>query len=165
MINDRIPNGDMRVIDADGTQLGVFGKPAALALARAKGFDIVMVSSDTRPMVAKLMDYSKHKYEQKKKMKEAKKNQHIPDLKEVQLSPVIQKNDLDVKLKRARGFIEDGDRVKVVMRLKGRMITHSQIGKTVMENFYAGIQDIAVMEKKLQLEERNFSMTLVKKRA
>jgi len=115
-------------------------------------------------MIAKLMDYSKHKYEQKKKQKEAKKNQHVPDLKEVQLSPVIQKHDIETKLNNARKFINNGDRVKVVMRLKGRMISHSEIGKKVMEDFFTALEDIAVMEKKLQLDERFFNMTLIKKK-
>jgi translation initiation factor IF-3 len=154
----------MRIIDADGSQLGVFGKAAALALAKAKGLDIIIVSPEVQPMVAKLMDYSKFKYEQKKKQKETKKNQHIPDLKEIQLSPVIQKHDVDVRLKNTRKFLEAGDRVKVVMRLKGRMISHSDIGKKVMEDFYTALEDIAVMEKKLQLDERFFNMTLIKKK-
>jgi translation initiation factor IF-3 len=154
----------MRIIDADGSQLGVFGKAAALALAKAKGLDIIIVSPEVQPMVAKLMDYSKFKYEQKKKQKEAKKNQHIPDLKEIQLSPVIQKHDVDVRLKNARKFLEAGDRVKVVMRLKGRMISHADIGRKVMEDFFASLEDIAVMEKKLQLDERFFNMTLIKKK-
>jgi translation initiation factor IF-3 len=154
----------MRIIDADGSQLGVFGKAAALALAKAKGLDIIIVSPEVQPMVAKLMDYSKFKYEQKKKQKETKKNQHIPDLKEIQLSPVIQKHDVDVRLKNARKFLEAGDRVKVVMRLKGRMISHSDIGKKVMEDFYTALEDIAAMEKKLQLDERFFNMTLIKKK-
>jgi translation initiation factor IF-3 len=163
-VNENVPNRDMRIIDADGVQLGVFGKAAALALAKAKGLDIVVVSPEAQPMVAKLMDYSKFKYEQKKKQKEAKKNQHIPDLKEIQLSPVIQKHDIDVRLKNARKFLESGDRVKVVMRLKGRMISHADIGKKVMEDFFSELQDIAVMEKKLQLDERFFNMTLIKKK-
>jgi translation initiation factor IF-3 len=163
-VNGNIPNGDVRIIDVDGNQLGVFGKQAALALANAKGLDIVVVSPDAKPMIAKLMDYSKHKYEQKKKQKEAKKNQHIPDLKEVQLSPVIQQHDIETKLNNARKFINNGDRVKVVMRLKGRMISHSDIGKKVMEDFFTALEDIAVMEKKLQLDDKFFNMTLIKKK-
>jgi translation initiation factor IF-3 len=163
-VNGNIPNADMMIIDDEGNRLGVFGKAAALALSNAKGLDIVVVSPEAKPMVAKLMNYSKHKYEQKKKLKEAKKNQHVVNVKEIQLSPVIQKHDIDVRIKQTREFIADGDRVKVVMRLKGRMITHAEIGRKVMEDFFKAVEDIAVMEKKLQLDERFFNMTLIKKK-
>ena len=164
LINENIPNMDMMIIDVDGNKLGVFGKAAALALANAKGLDVIIVSPDARPMIAKLMNYSKHKYEQKKKMKEAKKNQKTPELKEIQLSPVIQQNDVNTKLNQTRKFIEGGDRVKVVMRLKGRMNDHPEIGKKIMDDFFTSIQDIAIMEKRLQLEEKSFTMTLIKKK-
>jgi translation initiation factor IF-3 len=154
----------MMIIDSNGNKLGVFGKAAALALANAKGYDIIVVSPDAKPMIAKLMDYSKFKYEQKKKTKEAKKNQHNPDIKEIQLSPVIQKHDIETKLRHSRSFIEDGDKVKIVMRLKGRMIEHKDIGRKVIEGFIQSMADIAIVEKKLVLEEKSFYVTLTKKK-
>jgi translation initiation factor IF-3 len=154
----------MRIIDVDGNQLGVFGKQAALALANAKGYDILVVAPEARPMVAKLMNYSKFKYEQKKKQKEAKKNQHIMDTKEIQLSPVIQEHDIKTKLNHAREFIADGDKVKITMRLKGRMIAHQEIGEGVIKNFIERMADIAVVDSKLKLDGKMFITTLLPKK-
>jgi translation initiation factor IF-3 len=154
----------MRIIDADGNQLGVFGKQAALALANAKGYDIVVVAPEARPMVAKLLNYSKFKYEQKKKQKEAKKNQHVMDVKEIQLSPVIQEHDLNTKLNHAKRFIADGDKIKLTMRLKGRMMAHQPIGEGVMKNFIEQLAEVAVVDSKLKLDGNTFIATLLPKK-
>jgi len=154
----------MRIIDVDGNQLGVFGKQAALALANAKGYDILVVAPEARPMVAKLMNYSKFKYEQKKKQKEAKKNQHIMDVKEIQLSPVIQENDINTKLNHAKRFLADGDKVKLTMRLKGRMMAHQSIGETVMKNFIERLAEVATVDSKLKLDGNTFITTLLPKK-
>jgi translation initiation factor IF-3 len=146
----------MMVIDPTGNRLGVFGKAGALAIANAKGYDILVVAPEARPMVAKLLNYSKFKYEQKKKAKEAKKNQHNPEVKEVQLSPVIQENDVNTKLTHARKFITQGDKVKITMRMKGRMMSHQDIGENVIKNFIEKISDIAGVESKLKLEGNTF---------
>jgi translation initiation factor IF-3 len=153
----------MMIIDQNGVRVGVFGKAGALAMANSRGMDIVVVAPEARPMVAKLMDYSKFKFEQKKKMKEAKKNQHQTEVKEVQLSPNIADHDLDTKLKGARGFIEDGDKVKISMRMKGRLIAHKDRGKATIDRFIEKISDIAVVERKLELEGFTFYTTLMPK--
>jgi len=153
----------MIIIDGQGNRLGVFGKPAALAMANAKGFDIVMVAPDSRPMVAKLMNYSKFKFEQKKKMKEARKNQHVMDTKEVQLSPTIAENDLNTKLTHAKKFIANGDKVKITMRMRGRMITHKDIGEQVINKFVGSLAEVSIVDNKLKLEGNTFYMTLLPK--
>jgi len=111
--------------------------------------------------VAKLMDYSKFKFEQKKKMKEARKNQHQSEVKEVQLSPNIAEHDVETKLRGARGFIEDGDKVKISMRMKGRLMAHKDRGKATIDRFIEKMSDIAVVERKLELEGFTFYTTLM----
>jgi translation initiation factor IF-3 len=153
----------MIIIDQNGTRLGVFSKPAALAMANAKGFDILVVAPEARPMVAKLMNYSKFKFEQKKKMKEAKKNQHVIQVKEIQLSPVIQENDILTKLNQSKKFIEKGNKVKITMRLKGRMMAHKDIGEKVIGNFIERLSELAVVDSKLKLEGNTFYTTIMPK--
>jgi len=164
LVNENIPNGEVMIIDADGTRLGVFSKQAAILMAANKGLDLVVVSTDARPMVGKLMNYSKFKFDQQKTQKEIKKNQKIVDIKEVRLSPVIQENDINTKVKSARKFIEDGDKVKVSIRFKGRMITHKELGDAVMKNFIDKMSDIAVLEGKIKMEETTLLAYLVKKK-
>jgi len=115
-------------------------------------------------MVSKLMDYSKFKYEQHKKQKENKKNQKIVNTKEIQLSPVIQENDIDTKAKNARKFIENGDKIKIVLKFKGRMITRLDIGQEIVNKFIEKISDIAVIDGKAKLEGNTLITFLVKKK-
>ena len=160
-VNDNIPDREMRLIDIDGTQLGIFGKFGALALARAKGLDLVVVAPDAKPMVAKFMDHSKSKYEAKKKQQEAKKKQTIIKIKEVQLSPVIQEHDIQVKERAARKFIEAGNKVKLTMLLRGRMIGKADIGLQVILNFIDRLKDIAVVDGKLKLDNNSFVIIIL----
>ena len=164
LVNENIPNGEVMIIDADGTKLGVFSKQAALMMANNKGLDLVVVSADARPMIGKLMNYSKFKFDQQKKQKELKKNQKVVDIKEIQLSPVIQENDINVKVRNARKFIENGDKVKVTLRFKGRMIAHTEIGQTVFDKFIEKMSDIAEIEGKSKLEGNTLIGYLIKKK-
>jgi translation initiation factor IF-3 len=164
LVNENIPNGDVMIIDESGARLGVFSKQAALVMASNKGLDIVIVSSDARPMIGKLMNHSKFKFDQQKKQKEIKKNQKVTDLKEVQLSPVIQENDINVKVKNAKKFIEAGHKVKVTLRFKGRMITHTDIGQTVFNKFVEKMSDVAEIEGKPKLEGNILIGYLIKKK-
>lgn len=132
MINEEIRDREVRLIDENGEQLGVMITRKALELAEEKGLDLVKISPNAKPPVCKLMDYDKHRYEQAKRERELRKNQRVVELKEVQLSATIEENDVLTKAKMARRFLEDGDKVKVSIRFRGRQITHSDIGMRVM---------------------------------
>lgn len=155
LVNEYIPNADLLVIDDEGNNLGILPKKKALELAYQKELDLVVVSPDSKPMVAKFMDYSKHKFEQQKKLREIKKNQVIVDIKEIRLSPTIDKHDFDTKLKHAIKFLEKGDKVKISIRLFGRMITHSEVGLNVIKRFIDEIGSKATVESKPKLDGRH----------
>jgi translation initiation factor IF-3 len=155
LVNEFIPNTELLVIDDEGNKLGILPKRKALELAFQKELDLVVVSPDSKPMVAKFMDYSKHKFEQQKKLREIKKNQVIVDIKEIRLSPTIDKHDFDTKLKHALKFLEKGDKVKISIRLFGRMITHSEVGLNVINRFIEEIGTKATVESKPKLDGRH----------
>ncbi|WP_025724664.1 translation initiation factor IF-3 [Acholeplasma granularum] len=151
-MNETLPNGQFLIIDEDGQKLGTFDRRKAIELASQKDLDILVVSPpNANPMVAKLLDYSKYRYDQQKKLKEMKKNQQIVKLKEIKLSPTIDKHDFNTKLKSAQKFIDGGDKVKVSLRFRGRMITHSDIGLEQVNKFVESLTDI-VIEAKPKLE-------------
>jgi translation initiation factor IF-3 len=154
----------MLVIGADGAKHGVLQRRDALKLAMESGLDLVIVSAEARPPVAKLMDYKKFRFEQKKKAKEIKKNQKVTVVKEVQLSPVIDKHDLETKANIARKFIQKDNKVKVTLRFKGRMIVHQDIGLKVMQEFAELLSDVAQIEANIKLEGKQLFMTLGPKR-
>lgn len=133
-------------------------------MAVERGLDLVCVAPQGNPPVCKIIDYGKYRFEAQKKAKEAKKNQKIQDTKEVRLSPVIDKHDIETKLKNARKFIEKGDKVKVSMRFRGRQMAHTDIGLSVMKEFLAGIDDIVVIEKEPKLEGNNLFMFIAPKK-
>ena len=158
MINDAIRDREVRVIDEDGTQLGVMTSSAALAMAEERDLDLVKIAPQSKPPVCKIMDYGKYRFESGKRAKEARKNQKTVDLKEIRLSATIDTHDIEVKAKAARRFLESGDRLKVAIRFRGRQAAHSEIGREVMMNFYKMIEDIAAMDKQPKLEGRNMYM-------
>jgi translation initiation factor IF-3 len=119
------------------------------------------VAPQAKPPVCKIVDYGKYRFELQKKTKEAKKNQKVQDLKEIRLSPVIDDNDIQTKLKNARKFIVKGDKIKVSMRFRGRQMTHTDLGLEIMKKFVAGIEDIAVVEKEAKLEGNNMFTIIV----
>lgn len=152
LVNETLPNGQFLVIDEEGQRLGTFDRRQALEIARERDFDILVVSPENaKPMVAKLLDYSKHRYDQQKKLKEMKKNQQIVKLKEIKLSPTIDKHDFDTKLRNAQKFINGGDKLKVSLRFRGRMITHKDIGFEQVNKFVELLQGV-VVESQPKLE-------------
>jgi len=161
--NAQIRDNSVRVIADDGEQLGVMSSREALQIAEEKGLDLVKVSPQADPPVCKIMDYGKYRFEQSKKQKEAKKNQKIVELKEMRLSATIDKHDLEVKAKNVGKFLAAGDKVKVSIRFKGRQMTHTEKGLQVMDEFFAMVEDNAIVEKRAKLEGRSMFMILAPK--
>ncbi|MDR1570752.1 MAG: translation initiation factor IF-3 [Oscillospiraceae bacterium] len=160
MINDEIRDREVRVIASNGDQLGVMLTRRAMELAEEQQLDLVKIVVNAHPPVCKLMDYDKYRFEQSKREREIRKNQKIVTLKEVQLSATIEDNDMQVKAKNAIRFLEEGDKVKVTIRFRGRQITHSEIGLKVMHQFLDMVKDFAVMERRPLLEGRHMIMML-----
>lgn len=152
------------MIDQDGEQLGVMLSRDALNLARERNLDLIKVAPNAKPPVCKIMDFGKYKYEITKREKEAKKKQKTIELKEVRLSPNIEEHDLSTKANHARKFLEDGDRVKVALRFRGREMAHRSSGKEIMDEFFKRVEDIAMIDKHARMEGRNMVMFLSKKR-
>ena len=132
----------------------------AMDVAIEKDLDLVKIAPGSNPPVCKIMDYGKFRFEQAKKDKEAKKNQHIVDIKEVRMSPGIGENDFNVKLKNAQKFLTDGDRVKVSVRFRGREMAHTNLGEELLKQFAEKCSEIAVLDKQPKLEGRSMSMFL-----
>ncbi len=160
LINDNIRAKEMLVIGADGTKYGVLSKSEAQKKADDLNLDLVLISPDAKPPVAKILDYSKHRFEQQKKAKEIKKNQKVTVVKEVQLSPVIDKHDFDTKANNARKFLAKGNKVKVTLRFKGRMIVHKDLGQKVIEEFVENLKDVAVKDAPIKLDGRSYILIL-----
>lgn len=163
MINENIMAKELLVISSTGEQLGVMPKKAALEEAFNRGLDLVLVAPDAKPPVAKIMNYSKYRYEQQKKLKEIKKNQKVIKVKEIRLSPTIDTHDFNTRVRNAEKFLKDGDKVKVTMRFVGRMITHQEVGKEVMEKFADALKDAANIESAIKLDGKTMFMVLVAK--
>ncbi len=161
IMNDQIRCREVRLIGSDGEQLGVFPTLQAKEMAYDKDLDIVLISPQANPPVAKIMDYGKFKFEQVKKSKEAKKNQKVVELKEVWLSATIDTNDMLTKAKSAIKFLEAGDRVRASIRLKGRQMARPEIAVKVMEDFFEIVKEYATIEKKPNQEGRSISMIVV----
>ncbi|NLO86444.1 MAG: translation initiation factor IF-3 [Clostridiales bacterium] len=163
MINEEIRDREVRLIGADGEQLGVMPTKAALETAEQKGLDLVKIVANAQPPVCKLMDYDKHRYEQSKRMREQRKNQRIVTLKEVQLSATIEENDVQTRLKNAIKFLSDGDKVKVSIRFRGRQIAHADIGLRIMQDFASRIEEYGTIERRPLLEGRHMIMIIAPK--
>ncbi len=162
-VNERIRIREVRLIDKDGRQVGVVPTERAMGMAREAGLDLVEVAPDSRPPVAKIMDYGKFKYERKKQIQESRKKSHAVQIKEVRLRPKTGQHDFDVKLGRARGFLEDGDKVQVNMMFRGRELAHLDVGRGVVERFSKALEDIAKMERPPIFEGRRMTCLLTKK--
>ena len=159
-INEEIRDREVRLIGADGSQLGVMSAAEAQHHADEAGLDLVKISPNAVPPVCKLMDYGKFKFEQAKREKEAKKNQHVVEIKEVRMSPGIDIGDFNTKLRNAQKFLAEGNRVKVTVRFRGREMAHTDIGKNLLQDFAAQCTDIAVLDKEPKLEGRHMSIFL-----
>ena len=163
MINEEINDREVRLIGPEGEQLGVMPGHVALAKAEEAGLDLVKIVPGAQPPVCKLMDYDKHRFEQSKRERELRKNQRIVELKEVQLSATIEENDIQTKLKNAVKFLEEGDKVKVSIRFRGRQIAHANIGVQIMLDFAKRIEEIGNVERRPLLEGRHMIMILAPK--
>lgn len=159
-INDEIRVREVRLIGLEGEQLGIKPLSEAQALADSANVDLVLIQPQAKPPVAKIMDYGKFKFEYQKKQKEQRKKQSVVTVKEVRLSPTIDKGDFDTKLRNARKFLEKGNKVKVSIRFKGRMITHKEIGAKVLAEFAEATQDIAIIEQRAKMDGRQMFMQL-----
>ena len=163
MVNDGIRARELRLIGSDGEQLGVKTKAEALKIAEQANLDLVLVAPSAKPPVARIMDYGKYRFEQQKKDREARKKQKVINVKEVRLSPTIDVNDFNTKLRNARKFLEKGDKVKASIRFKGRAITHKEIGQKVLDRLAEETADIATVEKKAKMDGRSMFLTLAPK--
>ena len=159
-INEEIRDKELRVIGAHGDQLGIMSSADALALAEEKELDLVKIAPNAVPPVCKIMDYGKFRFEQLKKEKEAKKNQRVVEVKEIRMSPSIDTNDLNTKIKNAMKFLNDGNRVKVTVRFRGREMAHTSLGEVLLKQFGESCAGVATVEKGAKLEGRNMSMFL-----
>ncbi len=148
------------MIGANGDQLGIMSSADALALAEEKELDLVKIAPNAVPPVCKIMDYGKFRFEQLKKEKEAKKNQRVVEVKEIRMSPSIDTNDLNTKIKNAMKFLNDGNRVKVTVRFRGREMAHTSLGEVLLKQFGESCAEVATVEKGAKLEGRNMSMFL-----
>lgn len=163
-INQHIRAKEVRLISNTGEQLGVKSKQEALEIAERVNLDLVLVAPTAKPPVARIMDYGKFKFEQQKKDKEARKKQKIVTLKEIRLSPTIEKHDFETKLKNAKKFLIKEDKVKVSIRFKGRAITHKEIGQRVLERFAVEAADVATVEQRPKMEGRSMFLVLAPKK-
>ncbi|HEM7550498.1 TPA: translation initiation factor IF-3 [Enterococcus faecium] len=163
MVNDGIRARELRLIGSDGEQLGVKTKAEALNIAEQANLDLVLVAPGAKPPVARIMDYGKYRFEQQKKDREARKKQKVINVKEVRLSPTIDLNDFNTKLRNARKFLEKGDKVKASIRFKGRAITHKEIGQKVLNRLAEKTADIATVEQKAKMDGRSMFLTLAPK--
>ena len=161
ILNESICTREVRLIDADGQQVGVVSKNEALRQASDAGLDLVLISPNAKPPVAKILDYGKYRFEQQKKLKESRKNSKQVSVKEIRLSPTIEGNDFETKLKHARKFIEkEGAKVRVSIRFRGRAITHKELGQQVLEKMAEETSDISVVTSRPKMEGRQMFLML-----
>jgi translation initiation factor IF-3 len=159
-VNEKIRAREVRLIDANGDQLGVKSRQEALEIAQKRNLDLVLVAPNAKPPVCRIMDYGKYRFEQQKKEKEARKKQKVISVKEVRFTPGIGDHDFETKLKNARKFLQKGDKVKAAVRFRGRAITHKELGREVLDRFAEEVKDIATVETKPKMEGRNMFMML-----
>ncbi len=163
-INEQIRDKEVRVVGADGEQLGVMPTKEAQKLADDAGLDLVKIAPTAKPPVCKIVDYGKYRYEQVRREKEAKKKQKTVEVKEIRLSPNIDTNDLNTKMNAARKFISKGDKVKITLRFRGREMAHMANSKHILDDFAENLADVATVEKAPKVEGRSMTMFLTEKR-
>ena len=159
-LNEDIRDSEIRLIGSTGEQLGIMSAAQAQRIADEQGLDLVKISPQATPPVCKLMDYGKFRFEQGKREKEAKKNQHVVEIKEIRMSPGIDVGDFNTKLKNAQKFLADGNRVKVSVRFRGRDMAHTDIGKDLLVRFAEQCAEVATLDKEPKLEGRSMSIFL-----
>jgi len=164
-INEEITDKEVRMIDEDGTQLGIMTSEEAFKIAVEKELDLVKISPTSNPPVCKIMDYGKYRFEQAKREKEARRHQHIVEVKEIRMSPSIGINDFKVKLNHGQKFLKEGDRLKVTIRFRGREMAHTDIGEKLLKKFAEECTEFGTVDKNPKLEGRHMSMFLTPKAA
>jgi translation initiation factor IF-3 len=162
--NEKIRFPNIRVIDSEGEQLGIITPKEALAIAQEKGLDLVLVSETASPPVCKIMDYGKYKYEQDKKLKEARKKQHNADVKEVKMRYKIEEHDYNVRVKNAERFLKSGDKVKATVSFRGREIQHSNLAEQLLRRMASDLESVAEVQQFPKREGRNMMMMLSPKK-
>ena len=162
-INGQIKAKEVQLISDNGEKLGMLPIARALEIAEEKKLDLVLVSPNAQVPVCKIMNYGKYKFEQAKKEKEAKKKQKIQETKELRITPNIEEHDIGFKAKNAKKFIEDGNKVKITVRFRGRELNNVKMGENVLNDFAKELEDVAVVEKAPKLEGKNMFIILAKK--
>ncbi|MBA8666313.1 translation initiation factor IF-3 [Holosporaceae bacterium 'Namur'] len=160
-INEQINSSQIRLIDHEGNMIGIVLPKQGLELARRVGLDLVEISPNAEPPVCKVMDFGKYKYEIQKKAQEAKKKQKVVEIKEIKIRPNIAEGDYGVKLKNARKFIAEGNKVRVSLQFKGREITHNELGFAVIQKFKADMSDVAKVELEPKLEGKQIFLVII----
>ena len=163
LINEQIRAREVQLISDNGEKLGTIAIAKALEIAEEKKLDLVLVAPNSVPPVCKIMDYGKYKFEQSKREKEAKKKQKVQETKEIRITPNIEEHDFNFKAKNIRKFIEDGNKVKITVRFRGREVNNVKMGENVLNKFIQNLEDIAVPEKAPKLEGKNLFIILAKK--
>ena len=161
LVNESIKAKEVRVIGPDGEQIGIMSSDNALRTAYDKGLDLILISPNAQPPVCRIADYGRYRYEQEKREKEAKKKQQVVELKEVQLSCRIEQHDFDTRVNQAKKFLSEGNKVKVVVRFKGREMAHMELGREVILKFEEALAGFGSAEKKPVLDGRFMSMIIV----
>ena len=164
MINEQIRDKEVRLIGADGEQLGIVSAKEAQKIAEEAGLDLVKIAPNAKPPVCKVIDYGKYRYELARKEKDAKKKQKTVELKEIRLSPNIEANDLNTKMNAAKKFLQKGNKVKITLRFRGREMAHMNQSKHILDDFAESLADIAVVEKAPKVEGRSIGMVLAEKK-
>jgi translation initiation factor IF-3 len=162
-INDQIRSREVRLIDETGQNVGVVSRFDAIERATAAGLDLVEISPDAQPPVVKILDYGKFKYQEQKKAAEARKKQKIVEIKEIKMRPNIDDHDYDVKMRAIRRFFEEGDKVKVTLRFRGREMAHTELGMDLLRRVKADLTEISKVESEPKFEGRQMIMVLAPK--
>ena len=163
-INEQIRDREVRVIGAEGEQLGVMSSKDAYMMAKEKDLDLIKIAPTATPPVVKIADFGKYRYEMMRKEKEAKRNQRVTELKEIRMTPNIDQNDLNTKLSAARKFLETGNKVKVALRFRGREMSRMNQSKYILDEFAEQLKDIAVLDKPAKVEGRNMAIVISPKK-
>lgn len=159
-VNERIRISPVRLIDETGEQIGIVPTDEARSMATERGLDLVEVAPNSRPPVCRIMDYGKYKYEQARKARDAKKRQHTITVKEIKMRPKIEEHDYGFKLRHARRFLEEGDKVKFTLRFRGREMTHPELGERVLNRVKSELGELATLEADIRMEGRQMTMLM-----
>ena len=163
-INEQIRDREVRVIGAEGEQLGIMSSKDAYMMAKEKDLDLIKIAPTATPPVVKIADFGKYRYEMMRKEKEAKRNQRVTELKEIRMTPNIDQNDLNTQLSAARKFLEKGNKVKVALRFRGREMSRMNQSKYILDEFAEQLKDIAVLDKPAKVEGRNMAIVISPKK-